>query len=929
GQRRGMDPVLYEIFRNETDVHLLSIDAFLSDVAGRGTPYALTDEAQRAWHTLSGSANMAGATDVARIADPINQYLRAVLDEGGEVTQEAVDVFAAAADTIRKIVATINDEGPVPDCSGLIARIAALEAIPEEPLPADIPQPPAPPREKELPDEIAVIFGDEAEQLLEAADRSLQGLGQDATNRVALTELQRQLHTLKGGARMANVAPIGDLSHELESLLLSIEGGGHQADSRVVNLIQESLDRMYSMAEALRSRREVRVPDDLLERIQALTAPIELPAEPPIAVAPPPELEPVPSEHVEYASPPQSEELPSAPKELFAEEPGERQEFARVSADLLDELLNNVGEVSIYHSRLEQQISTMGFNSAELAQTVIRLRGQLRKLEMETEAHILHRHHDDAEKRTDFDPLEMDRYSLIQQLSRALAESVSDLSSIQGLLEELTRDAETLLVQQSRVTTELQDGLMRTRMIPFQHHVPRFSRLVRQTAAETGKRAELIVEGGGELDRQVLERMLPPFEHMIRNSVVHGIEQSELREHLGKPGSGTVRIQLAREGSEMVIVISDDGQGLDLGAIRKQAQLRGLITPEAVLSDTEILQLVLEPGFSTAAEVTQAAGRGVGLDIVANVVKQLGGSLLISSTQGRGASFTIRLPLTLAISQALLVRTGEELYAIPVPTLAGVARIPTGELKEYLAVENSQLEYGGHVYKFQYLGHLLGGHATDLELAGSSIPLVLVRAGEHSTALIADEIVGSREVVVKPVGPQIAAVRGVAGATILGDGSIVVILDVNALVRSAIPARVLQEPRTERRDERPAILVVDDSITVRRVTQRLLERHEMRVTTAKDGVDAVSVMQEFVPDLVLLDIEMPRMDGYEVATHVRNSPRLKGVPIVMVTSRVGEKHRNRAMELGVNAYLGKPFQEAQLLEAIKPLLARRNAAVSQ
>ncbi|MBT8131083.1 MAG: response regulator, partial [Gammaproteobacteria bacterium] len=619
----------------------------------------------------------------------------------------------------------------------------------------------------------------------------------------------------------------------------------------------------------------------------------------------------------------------SAPKELFAEDGGERQEFARVSATLLDELLNNVGEVSIYHSRLEQQISTMGFNTAELAQTVVRLRGQLRKLEMETEAHILHRHHDAVDQRTDFDPLEMDRYSLIQQLSRALAESVSDLSSIQGLLEELTRDAETLLVQQSRVTTELQDGLMRTRMIPFQQHVPRFTRLVRQIAAETGKRAELVVEGGGELDRQVLERMLPPFDHMLRNAVVHGIEDPEQRQRAGKPETGTIRITLAREGSEMVIVLRDDGQGLDLDAIRRQAQARELITPEAKLSDSEILQLVLEPGFSTASQLTQSAGRGVGMDIVANVVKQLGGSLQISSARGQGAAFTIRLPLTLAISQALLVRTGEELYAIPVPTLAGVARLPTSELKEYLANEKAEFDYGGHIYKFQYMGVMLGGHATDLELAGSSIPLVLVRAGEHSTALIADEIVGSREVVVKPVGPQIAAVRGVAGATILGDGSIVVILDVNALVRSAIPTRVLQAPRVETRDERPAILVVDDSITVRRVTQRLLERHDMRVTTAKDGVDAVSVMQEFMPDLILLDIEMPRMDGYEVATHVRNSPRLQGIPIVMVTSRVSDKHRNRALELGVNAYLGKPFQETQLLEAIKPLLARRRSAVSQ
>ncbi|MBT8136234.1 MAG: Hpt domain-containing protein [Gammaproteobacteria bacterium] len=931
---RGMDPVLYEIFRNETDVHLQAIDAFLTDAAEAGGPCPATDTLQRAWHTLSGSANMAGARDVAAIADPVNKYIRGVHDEDSQMPEEALAVLGDAVSTIRAIVETINEDAPAPDTTALAERIAALE-VADEPASEQVAAHVAAPPVDEGADEIASIFGDEATQILEAADISFQGLGQAATNRVAISELQRQLHTLKGGARMAGVSPIGDLSHELESLLIAVEGGRVETDGRVLGVVQESLDRMHAMADALRGRREVREADDLLERIHALAAPVAAPAAEQFAR--PPEPEPEPAEPVAAAPPPEpelpaeepaeSDEQLSAAKELFTDESGERREFARVSAELLDDLLNNVGEVSIYHSRLEQQISTIGFNTAELAQTVTRLREQLRKLEMETEAHILHKHHDDTETRTDFDPLEMDRYSLIQQLSRALAESVSDLSSIQGLLEELTRDAETLLVQQSRVTTELQDGLMRTRMIPFQRHVPRFSRLVRQIAGETGKRAELKVDGGGELDRQVLERMLPPFEHMLRNAVVHGIEPVDERERMGKPAVGTIDISLAREGSEMIIVFRDDGRGLDVDRIRERASAQGLINRSAALSDSEILQLVLEPGFSTATEVTQAAGRGVGMDIVANVVKQLGGSLDIASTPGQGATFTVRLPLTLAISQALLVRTHEELYAIPVPTLAGVARLPVGELREYLEASEPQLEYGDHLYRFQHLGHLLGGHGTDLDGAGSSVPLVLVRAGEHSTALIADEIVGSREIVVKPVGPQIAAVRGVAGATILGDGSIVVILDVNALVRSARPARVLQEPPPQPRDERPAVLVVDDSITVRRVTQRLLERNDMRVTTAKDGVDAVAAMQEFLPDLILLDIEMPRMDGYEVATHVRNSPRLQGVPIVMVTSRVGDKHRNRAIEIGVNAYLGKPYQEAQLLEAIRPLLAQR-AAVS-
>jgi chemosensory pili system protein ChpA (sensor histidine kinase/response regulator) len=632
-------------------------------------------------------------------------------------------------------------------------------------------------------------------------------------------------------------------------------------------------------------------------------------------------------------------DAPEAPEQIVPEHaapvlPGreaqvqERQEFARVDADLLDTLLNNAGEVSIFRSRLEQQVSSIEFNLAELGRTVTRLKEQLRKLELETEAQILHRHEEEHPGRSDFDPLELDRYSTIQQLSRAFAESVSDVGSIEGLLENLTREAQNLLLQQSRVVTELQNGLMRTRMVPFQRHVQRLSRLVRQVASDTGKKAELVVVGAsGELDRQVLERMLPPFEHMLRNSVVHGIETPDERVARGKSEGGTIRVGLHREGSEMVIVLEDDGRGIDVSAVRARARERGLLQAGRVLSDEEALQLILEPGFSTASSITQHAGRGVGMDVVVNEIKKLGGALFTESQPGLGVKFTIRLPFTLAITQALIVRTGEELYALPLPSVEGVARVPRSEVQKHLAEESPTFTYGKQVYRFQHLGAFIGGGASVLPEADVSMPVILIRAGDHSTAVVTDELVGSREMVVKSVGPQIAGIRGIAGATILGDGRIVIILDLGALVRSEWRGRKpLVEGPTE--DRRTFALVVDDSITVRRVTQRLLERHGMRVMTAKDGVDALSILQDHLPDVILLDIEMPRMDGYELASQVRADARLAEIPIVMITSRVGEKHRARAIELGVNDYLGKPYQENQLLDAIEPLVEARRRKVA-
>jgi chemosensory pili system protein ChpA (sensor histidine kinase/response regulator) len=465
-------------------------------------------------------------------------------------------------------------------------------------------------------------------------------------------------------------------------------------------------------------------------------------------------------------------------------------------------------------------------------------------------------------------------------------------------------------------------------MVPFQRHVPRLTRLVRQAASEYGKRAELAVEGAsGELDRQVLDKMLPPFEHMMRNAVVHGIEDPDTRQAAGKPATGRITIRLHREGAEMVIDVADDGAGLDVESIRRKAFEKGLLKPDSKITDDGIMQLILTPGFSTADQVTQSAGRGVGMDVVANEIKQLGGSLQISSVTGQGTNFMIRLPFTLAITQALVVRTGNEVYALPLPTVEGVVRIARPELEKLLSEPEPRYEYGEQVYRFRHLGMYLGGQSAKLSEDDAFVPVVLVRAGEHSAALLTDEMIASQEIVVKSIGPQLASIRGISGATILGDGRIVLILDINALVRSGAPVVELKSAAPTPTDERPLALVVDDSITVRRVTERFLERNGMRVLTAKDGIDAISVLQEARPDIILLDIEMPNMDGYEFATHVRNDARVADVPIIMITSRVGDKHRARAIEIGVNDYLGKPYQDAQLLDAIRRLLEEKGMSL--
>jgi chemosensory pili system protein ChpA (sensor histidine kinase/response regulator) len=1016
-----VDPVLQDIFRKETAGHVAAVREFIDRRAHEPAPHPVTEALYRACHTLSGIAKTAGVRQGIKVAEPMEHYIRKLYDVGHGLPAEGLALLTDTLQALEKVVDHVDeDTGYFPDHRRLIvgwhaferlldAELARQSAPAESPsippgsaeLTASAAEPASGPAagqvlpEVEFDADIAGIFSEEANELLEHADAVLGRWAGDRADGSSVSELKRVLHTLKGGARMAGLKAMGDLSHEIESVLELIEISAAPTDTRVIVTLQAALDALHQMRDAARGGQALTPAPELIARVRAIAAPeprpIEVasppteptapssaegparpaweptrpvpPAQPapseiappaPMAAPPPPPLVAPPSAALRVAAestgpaepeyrpvePPrpiweaaagidEAAETRAQPPPLPGREPVvavERQELARVDAELLDELLNNAGEVSIFRARVEQQMTSVEFNLAELERTVTRLREQLRKLELETEAMILHRHQDVGDgRRADFDPLELDRYSTIQQLSRALAESVSDVASIEGLLGNLTREGQNLLLQQGRIVSELQNGLMKTRMVPFQRHVQRLTRLVRQTALETGKQAELQVEGGsGELDRQVLERMLPPFEHMLRNSVVHGIELPAERVMRGKPETGTISVRLQREGTEVVIVVEDDGAGLDVASIRAKARGLGLLRPDQSITDEEALQLILEPGFSTAERLTQQAGRGVGMDVVATEVKKLGGGLFIESHPGRGARFTIRLPFTLAITQALIVRVHDEFYALPVATVEGVARLPRAEIAQHLAEEVPSFEYGGQVYRFQHLGSFVGSGPSALPDNDLAVPVILVRAGEHSAALVTDELVGSREIVVKALGPQIAGIRGIAGATILGDGRIVIILDMGALVRSEWRSRPLDEAVRPARDDRIFALVVDDSITVRRVTQRLLERNGMRVMTAKDGVDAMSLLQEHVPDVLLLDIEMPRMDGYEVAALVRNDPRLAEMPIIMITSRVGDKHRARAIELGVDDYLGKPYQESQLLDAIEPLvLARR------
>ncbi len=935
------DQELLDIFKMEATEHLERLDHILKALEPKA-PIPLEQEVIRIFHTLKGSSLSIGFGEIAEVAAPVEKYTRTLHEQQISISSDIRALLYEA----RKLIGNLLNNQPVKEKqqnilldniqkslasytsqksrslekTATISTTNIISSSEQDTLP-------------KVTDEFITIFLEEADEILENTQSLLERWIAAPHNKVFIKELQRELHTLKGGARMVGIAPIGDLSHHLESVLTQIVEGKHQPTiSFLQEVLQQSVDELASMLETIHNHLPLSLPTKLIQQIDAILAKKTIVKAPP--TSPP----------LEKQKPVQKEKWTPIEKQRVDKEVKKEQEVKKealeptestedklkVRVTLIDMLTNLAGELSISNAQMQQQQGEFKNHLMEMEQTVIRLRGQLRKLEIETEAQIRSFYSEHLKREPlepdnkEFDLLELDRFSNLQQLSRSMTESVSDLSNIQELLKTLLRQGDSQLIQQNRIGTDLQEGIMRTRMIPFGKVSSRLQRMTRLTAKELRKQANLIIKGENiEFEKTVLEHIVAPIEHILRNAVGHGIEDTKVRHQLGKTPVGKITIKIAMEGAELIIKIGDDGAGLNLEMIRQKAEERGLIKPKTPIHEQELMNFILYPSFSTSKTVTQVSGRGVGMDIVQNEIKQLGGSLQIHSKRGEGTTFEIHLPVSLSITQALIVSIGEETMAVPLNYLDAVIHAPCDQV---ISEEEEQryCNYMDNSYSVFYLGELLGfNKMTPIDT--DWIPTLLIHAADRRIALLVDTIKGIREIALKSVGPQISTLPWIVGATILGDGQIALILDMSAIVQvetisqytlpEATETEIIQEetiPKT--------IMVVDDSITVRKVTARFLKRQGLEVLTAKDGFDAIAQLQKQVPDLLLLDVEMPRMDGYELATQVRNNQEWEEIPIIMVTSRTGVKHREKADKIGINRYLGKPYTENELLENINVLL---------
>lgn len=811
--------------------------------------------------------------------------------------------------------------------------------------------------------ELFPIFEEEGQELLGQLGERLRDWARRPNDLSLASACMRTLHTLKGGARLAGAMRLGELAHRLETAIehLLAHGDPSAGDIDRLNVRADSLNATF---EALQTRDAkayeqaaasvAMVADDA----QVVAPAPSLPALVTVATfvaSQPGELSP-PELHISRRKDASVEEaeaavvsaplvretnpdaaeidwsrfIDSVARVAVAERPtnAASQSAVRVRASLLERLVNQAGEVSITRSRIESEVGQIKSSLGDLTDNLERLRGQLRDIEFQAEMQMASRLEAAKAAAETFDPLEIDRFTRFQELTRMMAESVNDVATVQRTLQRTLESTEDELAAQTRLTRDLQDDLLRTRMVEFESMSDRLYRVARQAAKETGKQVRLDIVGGSiEVDRGVLDRMTGAFEHLLRNSVTHGIETPDVRSAIGKDPTGSIVVALSHEGNEVGVEFRDDGQGLNLERIRNKGTAMGLLAEGAEHSDAEVANLIFTSGFSTADAVTELAGRGIGMDVVRSEVNSMGGRIETATAWGQGTSFKLVLPLTTAVTQVVMLRCGDAIVAVPSTLVEIVRRATPAESAQAYATGTFLI--GERQLPFFWLGALLQMGTGGLEVGRRTYPVVVIRSAQQRIVVHVDDVIGNQEVVVKNLGPQLSRIPGLAGMTLLASGVPALIYNPVALAtlygesaRAATmaafqaPAKIAPAKRKDSASASPMILVVDDSLTVRRVTQRLLVREGYRVVLAKDGLEALERLAEERPSVVLSDIEMPRMDGFDLVRNLRGDARWRNLPVIMITSRIAQKHRDHAAELGVDHYLGKPYAEEDLLALI-------------
>ncbi|MBF7688424.1 hybrid sensor histidine kinase/response regulator [Acinetobacter rathckeae] len=928
------DTELVDIFVEEAEEIVTQMDSDLAEFESNPIQLITLKKLMRNLHTLKGSANMIQAVNLGTIAHHLESIYELLIHQKREATPLLIAILRCVQDKLAGRTDAIRNQGLDYRSTHTVALLESCkqsgehydfsleieEAMPEVAISnaTDLTQ---------SKDQTDVVIEKTPEHithtpysmaLLEASQKAFDAWGEERASRGLLLAVQRSVYALHNDVKLiANAKQLQELVASLLDLfeqytIYQVETDAydrsiHAAFDQISAYFKQNID-LTTLEDSLKVLEKIK---HTILSSKGMNDPVE-------------QIVNVDDDRLQGDG-----AIPPSMHGLWQEQfdATVTQEMLRVSASTIDKVTNLTAESAINRSRVEMGLNQFSTTLSEMELAIVRLSEQLRRMEGELETQILARHSLEGEYE-DFDPLEMDQYSALNQLSKSLAESASDLLDFKSTLTDKIADSETLLLEQARMQTDVQDNLLRVRQVAFSLVESRLQRLVRQTAMSVNRSVELeVVNARLEIDRSTLDRLVTPLEHMIRNSIDHGIESTRERLQKDKPKVGKVSITLMRQGTDILLDVQDDGRGIDVEQIRRKAQGLGLITAQEPMADDDVLQFIFSSGFSTAAELTQLSGRGVGLDVVKNDIRALGGHISVTSTKDQGAKFTIRIPTIMTVADALMVKVSEQQFAIPLSQIERIAMMPSEQLQKHFSTDEEYCQINGQDCRLRYLSEFLGYAKKPNFATAENFPIILVRGYNNQLiALLVDQLVGSRvEIVVKPLNNTLKHIQTLGGATILGDGRVCFILDAQNIARTAQNTfrynyAIEKFNHDDKQDLRHTVMIVDDSVTVRKVTSRILERHGYDVVTAKDGIDAIEKLESLQPDMMLLDIEMPRMDGFEVANLVRNDTVHHALPIIMITSRTGLKHRERAMSLGVNYYMGKPFQEEALLAQIEQVI---------
>ena len=761
-------------------------------------------------------------------------------------------------------------------------------------------------------DELIQIFIEEAHDLLEAINSHLEQWQPDLSRIEHLAPVLRELHTLKGSARMMGFTAFSEYVHCLEQIIQKLHDKAIPAHQNSCKEIQHSIDYLNLYIDALAKSKPLDDTEIPLEQLKNSLNSLQV------------------SSKVTEVEGAEEQDLIVAGKHIkHKNEQQAGSDNIRLKSEVLEKFGKLSREINIIRSHLEQQLGGANELLVDMTKEIKLIQEQMRQLQVKADINLRMFQSISSEKGHDeFDILEFDRYSSLQHTTRTLVDKLNYLEQLEESLINVTRSLEALVVEQGRAARSLEEGITHARMISIDSIVPRLKRIVRQVSHELGKEVHFeCIKAQGEIDRKILERLVPGLEHMVRNAIDHGIEPPDIRLKAGKPAYGVITLSMFRQGNEIVIELGDDGYGIDIEKIKAKAVEKRLWDPKAAMSKADLMQIISLTGFSTKEIVTPISGRGVGMDVVNAEVSKLGGTLRLDTQQNIGTHFIIRLPFSLSLNQALILVAGSQSYAIPLSNLAGITRMPVQEINKSLYTGTGRVKYAGITYDLFYLAELLGEQKwDDNQIAAKLLPVIFLQSDSEQVAFVIDKLIGSREIMIKPAGSQLRLVKEIIGVSLLGEGQIVLVLNVQFLIQEALMKVRKAEKNQENvlcpipsvlKQHKTRVLIVDDSLTVRKVTSRLLKRHVYDALSAKDGVEALEIMAQSLPDIVLLDIEMPIMDGFRVLEKMRKDPKYKTIPVIMITSRAGEKHRLRAMELGANAYLSKPYLEEDLLMLLK------------